>query len=255
MPSRPSGPNVQVEALQKRFGTIEALRGISLSVAAGEVVAVVGDNAAGKSTLLKIIAGVYRPDAGSIRIAGDETKFGGPRDAQRFHVEMMHQDFALAENLDVAANIYLGRERTLHAFRLVGMIDRRAMREEATAFLSTLGIDAPSATQAVDRLSGGQRQIVALARALIFNPKVLLLDEPTASLGRQPTERCLSLVRSIAERGASTLFVTHRLSDALGVADRIVVLRHGRVQAERAARATSIGELGELISGPMRETR
>jgi ABC-type sugar transport system ATPase subunit len=221
---------LELRDVAKRFGPVEALRGVRLDVGDAEAVGLIGDNGAGKSTLVKILAGVYAPSAGEVRLDGRPVSFGSPLDARANGIEMIYQDLALCGDLDVAANVFLGRELR----RRVGpvtILDRRGMRREAARVLAELGsrIDPD---RIVGSLSGGERQLVAVARALQFRPRLFLMDEPTAALSAEKIHVLLDLVRQLKERGVAILLVSHRFTDILHVCDRVVVLRHGELVGE-----------------------
>ena len=211
------------ENISKRFGSIQALNKVSFELYKGEVLGLVGDNAAGKSTLLKIIAGYYRPDEGEIYLDGERVEFNSPLEARLKGVEMIYQDLMLAPNLGVVDNIFLGREVKRAAF----LLDRRKMRERATEILSMLGGKDIPLTSKVFNLSGGQQQIVAIGRVFAAEPKIILMDEPTASLSVKSAQHLLELVKKLKSKGISIIYVSHRLPDVLSVSDRVMLLRRG----------------------------
>ena len=221
-------PVVEMRNIKKSFGAVQALRGVDLALHHNEVLGLVGDNAAGKSTLMKVLSGAYIPDEGEILIEGDRVHFSNPMDARRLGIEMVYQDYALANNLDVAANVFMGREVVQLSLGPIGVMDYRYMEEETRSLLSRLKIDIASVRQKVERLSGGQRQAVAIARATAFDAKVIIMDEPTAALSVAAIEKVLELVRELKAQGSSMIVISHRLEDIYQVSDRMIVLRHGR---------------------------
>ncbi len=241
-------PLLEVVRLSKRFGSAQALSGVSLSVAAGEVVALAGDNGAGKTTLVKIIAGAYAPDAGEVRYRGETVHFETPQQARDAGIETVYQDLALAGNLDAIGNVFLGREPVR---RILGIpvIDRRRMLAEVRRLLAALHIDIPGIDRPVRHLSGGQRQAVAIGRAIHWQARLLLMDEPVAALGASGQAKVLDLIRRLKADGAGILIVAHDLASIFAVADRIVVLRNGTVAGERATAATTPAEIVRLMVG------
>ncbi|MDR5709021.1 MAG: ATP-binding cassette domain-containing protein [Armatimonadota bacterium] len=235
-------PLVEMRGIRKRFGAVEALRGVDLVLNAGEILGLVGDNAAGKSTLMKILSGAYQLDEGEIVFEGRRVRFASPADARALGIEMVYQDLALCENLDVAQNIWLGRWPRHGWF-----VDRLRMDREAQKVLSRLGIEPLPTRRAVATLSGGQRQSVAIARALSFDPKVLILDEPTANLSPAATQQVLALVRTLRDQGMACIFISHRLQEILQIGDRVMVLKQGRNVGVRRVAETTEEELLELI--------
>jgi len=221
-------PVVELRNITKHFGAVQALRGVDLMLRRNEVMGLVGDNAAGKSTLMKVLSGAYIPDGGDILIDGNKTEFASPMDARRQGIEMVYQDFALANNLDVAANVFLGREAVTTQVGPIGIMNARYMEQEAQQLLNRLKIDIASVRLKVERLSGGQRQSVAIARATAFNAKVIIMDEPTAALSVAAIDKVLGLVRELKAQGASIIIISHRLEDIYQVSDRMIVLRQGR---------------------------
>jgi simple sugar transport system ATP-binding protein len=234
-----TAPILEVAGLRKSFGPVEALRGVDLTLHPGEVLAVVGDNGAGKSTLIKHIAGVYRADAGDIRLAGQSVSFASPREARKQGIETIYQDLALADDLSVGANIFLGREPVRRLLGLLPYIDNRKISTETRDLLERIKSRIPSEARTVARLSGGQRQAVAIARAIYWQAKVVLMDEPTAALAVMERERVVMHARELAAHGAGVIYIGHNLTEILRVADRIVVMLRGRsVHVTRSADTT-----------------
>jgi ABC-type sugar transport system ATPase subunit len=234
----------------KRFGTVEALRGVTFDVAAGDVVGLVGDNGAGKSTLMKCITGIYRADGGEIRFQGAPLRQLDPGAIRARGIEMIYQDLALAPQQDVAANIFLGREPTRTLFGLpVGAIDRGRIETEAAQMIERLGARIPSVRQQVGQLSGGQQQSVAIARALTFEPKLVIMDEPTAALAVREVDHVLDLIRELKRQGIAVILISHRLTDVFAVCDRIVALRQGRVIADEQTAETNMNAVVAHIVG------
>lgn len=241
-----AGSLIAARHIGKHFGGVRALDDVSLTVAAGEVVGVVGDNAAGKSTLMKILSGAYQPDAGTISVEGREVRFAGPLDARRSGVEMIYQDFALVPELEVSANIFLGREATR---RLLGLrfLDRGRMDRAARGMIEALGLRVPSMRTRVSDLSGGQQQAVAIARATAFDAKLVIMDEPTANLGASAIAKVREAIKRLQARGIAVIIISHRLEDVLTTGDRVVVMKRGRVVGERPVADTFHDELIEMI--------
>jgi D-xylose transport system ATP-binding protein len=231
-------PVLRLRGISKHFGAVSALAGIDLDVHAGEVTALVGDNGAGKSTLVKILAGVHQPSAGTISFRGRQVTLANPAAALDLGIATVFQDLALCENLDVVANIFLGRE--LNPLRL----DEVAMEVRAWTLLNQLSARLPSVRHAVASLSGGQRQTVAIARALLLDPTIIMLDEPTAALGVAQTAEVLNLIERVRNRGHAVIMISHNMADVRAVADRIAVLRLGRNNG--VFRADASGE--ELVA-------
>jgi D-xylose transport system ATP-binding protein len=218
-------PLIECRSCSKAFGAVRALHEVDFEVRPGEVMALVGDNGAGKSTLVKGIVGIHPFDSGEILFEGQPVHIHGPRDAARLGIEVVYQDLALADNLDVAANMFLGRERVRRRF----ILDEAGMEHASRETLDSLSVTTlQSVRQAVAGLSGGQRQAVAVAKAVMWNSRVVILDEPTAALGVAQTRQVLDLVRRLAERGLGVVLITHNLHDIFEVADRITVLRLGQ---------------------------
>ncbi|MFE3073675.1 ATP-binding cassette domain-containing protein [Streptomyces sp. NPDC059247] len=240
----PESPVLSLRGVSKRFGAVQALRDVDLDVNAGEVVALVGDNGAGKSTVVKAVAGVGPPDEGVIAWEGRPVSIGRPHDAQGLGIATVYQDLALCDNLDVVANLFLGREP-----RRFGVLDEVRMDQRARELLDTLSIRIPSVHVPVASLSGGQRQTVAIARSLLGSPKVVILDEPTAALGVEQTAEVLDLVERLRERGLGTILISHSMVDVMAVADRIAVLRLGRNNGLFDRRSTTSEEIVSAITG------
>lgn len=237
---------VEMVDIRKSFGAVEALRGVNLRIRPGEVVGLVGDNGAGKSTLMKMLAGAEIPDSGQILVDGEPLPLTGPRAARTHGIEMVYQDLALCNDLDVAANLFLGREKYDPLSR---RMRHRAMHDEAAEHLQRLHIRVARTDQNVATLSGGQRQAVAIARAVTFEPKVLVLDEPTAALAAKEVETVLQLIRDISGRGVSVILITHRLQDLFHVADRFVVLYDGVIWREMPPADTDLSGLVTAMMG------
>lgn len=241
-------PRISVAGIKKRFGSIQALRGVDMAVWPGEVVGLVGDNAAGKSTLTKVISGAYVPDEGQIELDGRKVSFTAPADARAERIEMVYQDLSLCDTIDVAGNLFLGREptRQVLGWRL---LDKRRMQEEAKRHLDDLDIHIPNLNALVAQLSGGQRQTIAIGRAAAFDPKLLIMDEPTSALAVAEVDAVLRLIRRLATSGVSIVLITHRLQDLFRVCDRIVVMYEGLKVAERRIDETDLEDLVGLIVG------
>lgn len=226
-------PIVEMRNIHKSFGAVQALRGVDLELDHNEVLGLVGDNAAGKSTLMKILSGAYIPDVGDILIEGEKRQITRPDEARRLGIEMVYQDFALANNLDVAANIFLGREAVRWALGPIRVMNKKHMEEQSQHLLNRLKIDIASARLKVENLSGGQRQAVAIGRATAFNAKIIIMDEPTAALSVAAIGQVLDLIRELKTQGCSIIIISHRLEDVFAVSDRVMVLRQGRKVADR----------------------
>ncbi|AXK32893.1 sugar ABC transporter ATP-binding protein [Streptomyces armeniacus] len=240
----PNEPVLALRGVSKRFGAVQALTDVDLEIHPGEVVALVGDNGAGKSTLVKTVAGVHAIDEGTIEWKRKPVQIHRPHDAQALGVATVYQDLALCDNLDVVANLFLGSE-----LRRGSILDEVAMEKRAKELLDTLSIRIPSVRIPVASLSGGQRQVVAIARALIGDPEVVILDEPTAALGVEQTAQVLDLVERLRERGLATLLISHNMADVQAVADRVAVLRLGRNNGVFSVRDTSHEEIIAAITG------
>lgn len=238
-----SAPLVEMRQIQKHFGAVHALRGVDLRLEPGEVHGLVGDNSAGKSTLMKILSGALQPDGGQILFRGEPVRFGSPAGARQRGIEMVYQDFALCDNLDIAQNIALGRWPT----RGRVFVNRPSMQRAAEGMLARLHIDIPSVTVPVKALSGGRRQSVAIARALSFDPAVLILDEPTANLSPGATKDVLRLVAELRAHGVGVIFISHRLQEVFEIGDRVTVLKQGQHVATRRVRDSTEDEVIELI--------
>ena len=239
---------LELTDVRKNFGSIEALRGVTFSVEAGSAVALVGDNGAGKSTLMKTITGVHRPDSGAIVFDGAPLAALDPGGIRERGIEMIYQDLALAKMRDVATNIFLGREITRNVLG-IKLIDHKRMQQEAAAMIEKLGARITSVTQIAGLLSGGQQQSVAIARALTFNPKLVIMDEPTAALAVREIEHVLELIRNLKSQGIAVILISHRLTDVFAVCDRIVVLRQGAVIADDSTVNTSMSAVVSHIVG------
>ncbi|MFL5899896.1 MAG: ATP-binding cassette domain-containing protein [Solirubrobacterales bacterium] len=243
-------PLLEIDGVSKRFGPVQALDRVDFGVGEGEVVALVGDNGAGKSTLVKAIAGIHPPDAGEIRFGGERVTISRPHDATALGIATVYQDLALCDNLDVVANIFLGQEEvTGGPARTTRQLDEAKMEHRAGDLLSSLAVTIPSLRTEVGTLSGGQRQQVAVARSLLGEPKVVLLDEPTAALGVPQTKQVLELIGRLRERGLGVVVISHNLANVFEVADRIVVLRLGRTAGDFAAEQTTEEHVVAAITG------
>jgi simple sugar transport system ATP-binding protein len=244
-----SPPLLSVVELYKHFGGLIAVDHVNLDLHAGEVVGVLGDNGAGKSTLIKMISGVYQPDGGRLLLNGQAVTFESPENARAAGIETIYQDLALCENLDAGANIFLGREPVRSVLGVLRAIDRRRMLDESRQILSQLDIRIPRLARPIREMSGGQRQAVAIARAVYWNAHLMIMDEPTAALGVAEQRKVLALVRTLRERGVGVIIISHNLQDVIDVADRVVVMRRGRMVGERRVIDTDTSELLGLIIG------
>ncbi|HEV2661601.1 MAG TPA: ATP-binding cassette domain-containing protein [Ktedonobacteraceae bacterium] len=253
---RPGGtPLLQLRGITKAFGAVQALSGVDMEVYAGEVVGLVGDNGAGKSTLIKAISGVAPPDTGEFFVEGQPVKITSPQVATRLSIETVYQDLALCDNLDVVANLFLGKEERA-PLRTLNETD---MERRTIQVLRTLDVKIPSVRTIVASLSGGQRQSIAVAKTILRNAKVVLLDEPTAALGVAQTRQVLNLIRRLREQGLGVIVISHNLADVFEVVDRVVVLRLGKrvgtydiksTTAEKIVGAITGAEFGELMKEP-----
>ncbi|QIP84070.1 sugar ABC transporter ATP-binding protein [Streptomyces sp. Tu 2975] len=237
-------PVLALRGVSKRFGAVQALTDVELEVHAGEVVALVGDNGAGKSTLVKTIAGVHPIDEGSIEWEGKQVSINRPHDAQNLGIATVYQDLALCDNIDVVGNLYLGRE-----LQKRGVLDEVEMERRALELLKTLSIRIPSVRIPIASLSGGQRQTVAIARSMLGEPKLVILDEPTAALGVEQTAQVLDLVERLRERGHAVVLISHNMADVKAVADKVAVLRLGRNNGVFEVKSTSQEEIISAITG------
>lgn len=241
-------PLLSARHLTKRFGGLTALSDVSLDLYPGEVLALAGDNGAGKSTLIKCLSGVHQPEEGQILFGGREVSMGSPREAREIGIETIYQDLALAENLDVGANVFLGREPMRRRFGLFPVLDRPAMRLAAQEVLDTLDIHT-RLDRPVQDLSGGQRQAVAIGRAIYWKARVLIMDEPTAALGVPEQRKVVELIGRLKAQGVGIIFISHNLGDIFAVSDRILVLRRGVKAGERLIHETNGDEVVKLMVG------
>ncbi|WP_309113753.1 ATP-binding cassette domain-containing protein [Actinosynnema sp. CA-248983] len=237
-------PILDLRGINKSFGPVHVLHDIDFTVQPGEVTALVGDNGAGKSTLVKCIAGIHPIDSGEVYFEGEQVHIHGPRDAAHLGIEVVYQDLALCDNLDIVQNMFLGRERGK-----AGLLDEADMEQAARKTLTSLSVrTVKSVRTQVASLSGGQRQTVAIAKAVLWNSKVVLLDEPTAALGVAQTRQVLDLVRRLAEQGLGVVLISHNMNDVFEVADRIACLYLGRMAAEVLTKDVTHGQVVELIT-------
>ncbi|SFP84961.1 D-xylose transport system ATP-binding protein [Saccharomonospora viridis] len=237
-------PVLELRRVNKSFGPVHVLHDVDFAVRAGEVTALVGDNGAGKSTLVKCIAGIHPVDSGTIRFQGREVSVRGPKDAADLGIEVVYQDLALADNLDIVQNMFLGRERGS-----AWLLDEAGMEEAARRTLASLSVrTVKSVRTPVSALSGGQRQTVAIAKSVLWESSVVLLDEPTAALGVAQTRQVLDLVRRLAEQGLGVVLISHNMADVFEVSDRIAVLYLGRMVAEVRTKDVTHGQVVELIT-------
>lgn len=241
-------PLLELKDITRRYGAIEALRGVSFSVARGEVVALLGDNGAGKSTLVKIIAGGLEPTSGRMTFDGIERTFASPAAAKAAGIETVYQDLSLCTNVDVVANFFMGRELTTRVWG-VPVLDERAMEDVCARAIADAGTRIPSLRVNVEHLSGGQRQAIELNRFVHWGGKLVLLDEPFAALGVEQTRRGLDMIKRVAAQGIGVIIITHVMAQAFQVADRIVVIRQGVVAGDTASNSTSPEEVIRMITG------
>lgn len=243
-------PFLKMSDMCKNFGEIRALKNVNLVLNRGEILGLVGDNAAGKSTLMKILSGLYVANKGEIFFEGRKTEFHSPRDSRRLGIEMIYQDLAVADNMDIVENIFLGAELERPTLGgLIKVINRKRMEREAWETLEKIRIKIDSVNAKVETLSGGQRQSVAIARTIRSDAKVIIMDEPTASLGVSEVEMLLSLIRELKTKNIGIIFVSHRLYDVFEVGDRIMVLRLGECVGDKRIEDTDMDEIRKLMIG------
>jgi simple sugar transport system ATP-binding protein len=242
-------PVLEARGVTKHYGSVLALDDADFSAYAGEIVALIGDNGAGKSTLIKILSGAIRPDRGEILVGGQQVHLTSPLDARRYGIETVYQDLALAPDLDAAANLHLGREIYLVPF--LRLLNRRAMRQQAVTAFAELGIHLPDMRAPIATLSGGQRQSVAVARAVAYASKVIFMDEPTAALGVVQRGRVLDTMRRVRDRGVAVVLVSHNMPEVLAVSDRVEVLRLGRRATSLLTAQTNVDELVGAMTGAL----
>ncbi len=240
---------LRVSNLTKRFGGLTAVDEVSLEIYSGEVVGLLGDNGAGKSTLIKMISGVYRPDGGQIFLNDQEITFASPSEARARGIETIYQDLALCENLDAPTNIFLGREPLQRTLGFLKQVDRKRMLTESETVLDRLDIHIPNLSRPINEMSGGQRQAVAIARAVYWNARLMIMDEPTAALGVPEQRKVFELVRTLREHNVPVLMISHNLQDIFAVADRAIIMRRGKKVAERQIVETDSDELVSLMIG------
>ncbi|MBV9846314.1 MAG: sugar ABC transporter ATP-binding protein [Kutzneria sp.] len=250
-----SEPLLQARSLVKHYGGVEALRGASFEASAGEVVALIGDNGAGKSTMVKCLSGAEQPDSGEILLDGKPVRLDSPTTARRLGIETVYQDLAVAPDLDPAANLFLGRELTRGGlFGKLGMLDKATMRRRAAEEFGRLGVQLQNVDVPIGALSGGQRQSVAVARSVVWASKVVFMDEPTAALGVVQRERVLDVIRKVRDAGVAVVLISHNMPEVLSVADRVEVLRLGtRVARLNAADATLEDLVGAMTGALIQE--
>lgn len=237
---------VRVQDIRKSFGSVEALRGATLTARAGEVTAIVGDNGAGKSTLIKCLSGYHTPDSGQILLDGQEVHLGTPLDARRAGIETVYQDLALADQLTVWQNIYLNRELTVGT-RPFRFLRRHAMKRSAAELVDNLAVTVPSVNKTVKRLSGGQRQAVAIARAVLWSSHLVIMDEPTAALGLRETHQVEELIRTVVASGTTVLLISHNFEQVMRLSQQVWVMRGGRVvTGHRTADVTGVDLVAEV---------
>lgn len=245
-----TSPALEARAITRSFGRVAALRGANLTVRSGEVTALVGDNGAGKSTLIKILSGALQPDSGTILIGGEPASLTSPQEARRLGIETVYQDLALAPSLDVAANLFLGRElRSSGLGGRIGFLNDRAMRKRAQQEMAGLQIGLTSVRQPVLTLSGGQRQAIAVARATAWGKRVVIMDEPTAALGVRETNMVLRLIERVRDSGIAVLMISHSMPEVFEVADQITILRLGRTVREMRRNEASMTEVVSFMTG------
>lgn len=243
---------LEVKGISKHFGGVKALTDVSLHLNAGEVLALAGDNGAGKSTLIKVISGVHAPDSGSLTYRGQPLRANSPLQARQLGIETIYQDLALADNLDVGANIFLGREPMKPFWGMAKVIDRQKMLQESREVLHSLDIEIPESSlqKPVRTLSGGQRQAIAISRAIYWNAQLLIMDEPTAALGVPEQRKVLELIAKLRAQQIGIIFISHNLNDIFSASDRILVLRQGRAVGESKISETSREEVvRQMVSG------
>ncbi|MBT0773943.1 sugar ABC transporter ATP-binding protein [Kineosporia sp. J2-2] len=236
---------VSIDDISLSFGNVRALRDVSLILRPGEITALVGDNGAGKSTLVRCLSGIHRPDTGRIVFDGSPVQFSSPEDARKAGIETVHQNLALVEDLTVWQNLFLNRELT----NGLGLLDRKTMKREAQRMVSTLAVNVPDVASTVRRLSGGQRQAVSICRAAGFSSKLVIMDEPTAALGVQETERVEQLILKLRSDGHAVLLISHNFAQVMRLADQVWVMRSGRCVAGRRIAETTGEEIVALITG------
>jgi fructose transport system ATP-binding protein len=244
-------PIFQARGIVKRFGHVTALSGADFDLYAGEILAVIGDNGAGKSTLIKVLSGAFQPDEGEMFLDGEPVHFRSPLDARRAGIETVYQDLAVAPALDIASNLFLGRElrRGGPLGQLFRMLDKRAMRQEAGAALSELKVGVQSLRTAVENLSGGQRQGVAVARAAAWGKRVVIMDEPTAALGVKETAQVVDLIKRVRDRGLPVILISHDMPHVFELADRIHIMRLGKRAAVVTPQSHSMPEAVAIMTG------
>ncbi|EFO81413.1 putative ABC transporter [Oscillochloris trichoides DG-6] len=242
-------PLIEARSISKYFGAVTALEGVNLRLFPGEVLGVVGDNGAGKSTLMKVLSGMHAPSRGQILVGGKPVHFRSPRDARSLGIEMVYQDLALAGNMRIDENIFLGREQTRRLFGLFPIIDHKTSTQQAQSHLDALKIHVKSVAQRVEELSGGQRQAVAIARATAFNARVVIMDEPTAALAIKEVRKVLDLIKDLKRLGMGVILISHRMDDIFYACDRVMALFHGRNFAESALIETDRNEVIGWIMG------
>jgi len=248
----PETPLLEARRIEKRFGHVVALRDGNFSLAPNEVHAIVGDNGAGKSTLIKVISGVLHADAGELLLEGEPVQIANPREARALGIETVYQDLALAEHLDAAANLFLGRELYLPPpLSWFGFLDQKTMRERAREEMRRLKIGIQSVEQPVVELSGGQRQAIAVARAIAWGRRIVIMDEPTAALGVRESSMVLELIKEVKSHGLAVLMISHNLPEVFAVADRITVMRLGRTITTLTTKETSLEAVVAMMTGAL----
>ena len=240
---------LEARNITKRFGGLVAVNDVSVGLNAGEVIGIVGDNGAGKSTLIKVISGVHRPDEGQLFFMGQDAKIDTPMAALKLGIETIYQDLALAENMNVYSNIFLGREKLKKFLGVLNVLDHESMHGESRKVLKSLEIEIPSLRNIIRVLSGGQRQAVAISRSIYWDARVLIMDEPTAGLAVAEQSKVLKLVNKLKAQGIGVIIITHQLHDVFAVSDRLIVMRRGENVGERITKQTSPDEIVSLIIG------
>lgn len=242
-------PALQLRNVTKRFGGLTAVNDVSVDIYPGEVVGLIGDNGAGKSTLIKMVSGVYRPDGGKIFLGDKEITLASPLEARQMGIETIYQDLALCENLDATVNIFLGREPMKRMLGLFKQVDRKHMLRESEEVLDRLDIHIPNLVRPIREMSGGQRQAVAIARAVYWNAQLVIMDEPTAALAVPEQRKVIELTHTLRDQNVPVIIISHNLQDIFAAADRVVIMRRGRKVGERLTSETSMDELVSLMVG------